>query len=455
MMRARFVLLLATAVPAKSFAAGYYVPDVGVHALGRAGAFVARADDQTAAWYNPAGFADQGGTRALFDLALTKQSNFFQRADDSSFGPVGNSAAPKIIPFLGVSSDFGLKNFTFAVSGFGPYAKNTEFPADGPQRYSLIHSTASEAFYQLSVGWRPVPWLKLGAAFRGEYFHVSQGLAVSILANNTSDARVDYDVTDRFAANASFGMILSPTPFFDFGVSYRPAPHFLANGTLTVNADDLNRLRAAQPGLSNLALQGSNINIGIETASILRAGVRYHEPRFDIEADFVWESWAGFGRVEIRPVDITYTLLDATPHPLPAITQDRNYGNGYSFRLGGDIQILPGRLTGRVGYFFETSAVPDASVSAALIDANKHGFGVGLSARFRWFELSVAYAHVQLAERNITESNSRQINLTYLALGAQNSAPVVGNGLYRAGWDNLVFGIAFDIDTAAGWTRRQ
>src|SRR5262249_10185355 len=141
--------------------------------------------------------------------------------------------------------------------------------------------------------------------------------------------------------------------------------------------------------------------------------------------------------------------------PLPTIIQERNYGDAWSIRVGGDVALLPDRLVLRAGYFYETSAVPDPSLSVGLIDSGKHGATVGLSARVKWFEFSVAYAPVQLLEKTIQDSTSRQINLTYLAIGKQDLAPIVGRGIYRAGWDNLVVGISFDIDTAVGWTRSR
>src|SRR5438874_8009493 len=138
---ARLLAAAAALVPSLALAAGFYVPDLGVRALGRGGAFVARADDLTAAWYNPAGLADQPGTRFIGDVAFVKQSVAYQRTDEmgnaAGFLPVGNSAFPFTIPFLGISSDFGLRNLTFSLSAYGPYAATYQYPEGGAQRYTL------------------------------------------------------------------------------------------------------------------------------------------------------------------------------------------------------------------------------------------------------------------------------------------------------------------------------
>ena len=48
---------------ASAQAGGFELPDNGAQALGRGATFVAKADDTTAMYYNPAGLARQRGTR--------------------------------------------------------------------------------------------------------------------------------------------------------------------------------------------------------------------------------------------------------------------------------------------------------------------------------------------------------------------------------------------------------
>jgi long-chain fatty acid transport protein len=457
-MRIDRLLPFAFLAPSLASAAAFYVPDLGVRALGRAGAFVARADDLTAAWYNPAGLADLGGTRFLGDVVFVKQSVFFQRTDErgaaGSFFPVGNTAFPFTIPFLGLSTDFGLKNLTFAASVYGPLSSSYAYPASGPQRYSLIDSGVLEALTQLSVGWRIAPWLRVGASFQWVWTSARQNLTLAVLpgSEGQSDVRVRFDVTDRFTPNFHFGFLVSPVSFLDVGFSIKPPMPVNADGTLQIDPADVASLRASQPGLRNLAINGDQVSLGFELPLVLRGGVRFKQPRFDVEADFVYERWTGFSRLEVMPKDITFTL-DTEPSTLSPLVQERGYGSAWSLRLGSDIEVFPGRLTARLGYYFETSAIPPRSLNVSVVDMDKHGTTVGLTARFAWFTFSLAYAHVQLAEQRVTDSISRQINLTFLLLG--QDAPPVGHGLYRSGYDILALGIGIDLDTLAGWTRSR
>jgi long-chain fatty acid transport protein len=87
-------------------AAGFYFSDRGVRPMGRAGAYVAGADDLGALWYNPAGLAD-AGTTVMADFSWLRFSSEYTRelrivdADDTvryvkSPTVTGNSP---VIPF--------------------------------------------------------------------------------------------------------------------------------------------------------------------------------------------------------------------------------------------------------------------------------------------------------------------------------------------------------------------
>src|SRR5271169_3823767 len=82
-MRSRLAVLsllaLVAVAPRTADAAGLYFSDRGVRPMGRAGAFVAGADDAGAVWYNPAGLADAGSSLLMdfawlrFSVAYTRQ----------------------------------------------------------------------------------------------------------------------------------------------------------------------------------------------------------------------------------------------------------------------------------------------------------------------------------------------------------------------------------------------
>src|SRR6266545_1005657 len=69
---------LARPVPAR--AGGLFVPGYGSQAQPRAGAFVAKADDPSALFYNPAGLAGQKGTSIHLGFNFVSFEQTYRRA---------------------------------------------------------------------------------------------------------------------------------------------------------------------------------------------------------------------------------------------------------------------------------------------------------------------------------------------------------------------------------------
>src|SRR3569833_3833284 len=82
------VALLAMLAGARAARAdnGYYQGELGPRATGRAGAFVARADDLTAVSYNPAGLADLKGTLIEIGDRLSYTAFGYTRAPTLEYG---------------------------------------------------------------------------------------------------------------------------------------------------------------------------------------------------------------------------------------------------------------------------------------------------------------------------------------------------------------------------------
>src|SRR5688572_32640839 len=68
-------------LPGVAHAGGMTLPARGARPLGRAGSFVAGADDGGALYYNPAGFADIDGVGVLIDAGLVLQQVEYTRTD--------------------------------------------------------------------------------------------------------------------------------------------------------------------------------------------------------------------------------------------------------------------------------------------------------------------------------------------------------------------------------------
>ena len=191
----RLPLFFSVLAVARSAAAGgFEIPANGTEALGRGGAFSAKADSPLALEYNVAGLAQQRGTHALIDNNLAFSRYRFARDGGDSFGPFpavqANATPPFYAPWFGLATDFGFfKRLTFAVGIYGPSSigKRTFpmfVPTDsgkdrpGPARYDIATTDLLIFFPTLAVGVRASKYLDLG-------FSVQQASAQIKLASMT------------------------------------------------------------------------------------------------------------------------------------------------------------------------------------------------------------------------------------------------------------------------------
>jgi long-chain fatty acid transport protein len=110
--------------------------------------------------------------------------------------------------------------------------------------------------------------------------------------------------------------------------------------------------------------------------------------------------------------------------------------DSFSAHLGGEFDAIEKRLTVRAGYLFESSAVPDKTLTVLTPDGTKHLVAVGASLRLGSVRLDAAYAHVFQGDRTVTNSQSLQLNPIQPSL-----AVPVGNGKYAVSTDILALGI--------------
>ena len=175
----RYTLMLAltaSLISLSAEAAGLFLAPRGVRPLGRAGAFVAGADDPNAMSYNPAGlsFAVNG---ALVDFGLPLHFTDYTRQN-----PVSGEFMPTVrgegltlpSPTIAAAYRFeSLPDVTFGTSVHADYPLLQNWPdelPDGspaPQRYAILNYKGT-AVVKIAGGaaWQPLEGLSIGAAFQ-------------------------------------------------------------------------------------------------------------------------------------------------------------------------------------------------------------------------------------------------------------------------------------------------
>jgi long-chain fatty acid transport protein len=371
--------LAATAVAMASgtaHAGGFELPDNGAQSLGRGAAFVAKADDGTAIYYNPAGLARQRGTRLYVGGNLYLHSFEFQRSgsfpDDPNdpltpwgqrpFPAVTNSAGPFATPFLTLSTDFAsFDRLTVAVGLFTPSSiGNRTFPlairnAPAASRYDFIQSRSSITYPTGSLAYRVTPWLDLGfsahlvlASFdQTSVTYADAGQCMSAGEYQPCDSRNTLVATATTFAG-TFGALIRPSANLAFGLSVRTPISIVATGVLTPQA----------PKTLDQQLAPGQAFLTTKLPLVVRVGGRYIKMDsdfevYDLELDATYEGWGaaqGAGpRLQIPSLGDFKNIDTIIVH---------GYTDTFSLRVGGayNLDALDGIFTVRAGGFFDSAA---------------------------------------------------------------------------------------------------
>ena len=432
--------------------AGFFTPSFGAHIQGRGGAGVLSARDMSALWYNPAMLAGLGDLHLTVDLTLINQETSFLRAPRAlengeviSYPSVDNVAQPIFVPKLGFASNLGTDRFVFALGAWAPNGSPSRYPQDGPQRYTVIDTEGSFVLSQgLAVGWRATDWLWIGVGLQN---HIVRIRLVNMLTSWPGfiggAESPDYDILFE-------GVVYSPwTPSANLGarVALPIDLEFGASVQLPVKAyDDQAEVKQRLPSgvlFDEAMVQGGDVRASFLLPWIIRAGTRYHRPRWDLELNVVMEMWSIFEEIDIQPNQIEVQNVPALGTiETGSLSIPRLYEDTFSVRLGGDFMVAPELLTARAGLLWEQSAVPTQTLSVLQVDADKIALSLGLTwCATQHISLDLAYSYIFYQDVMVSDSLVRQVNPT----DAQNTI-IVGNGYYQSAVQMVGLGVRFDLE---------
>lgn len=469
-------------------AAGYFAGPVGTTALGRGGAFVARADDLSAAFYNPAGLAVAPGRLRLqlenkasySSLTFSRDPTRDGRSDSAplvSFEPSENARQWRALgPLVGIQSDFGLRNLTFALVSFTPSgAAATEFPQDGGQKYLLVEREVLVVNTSLSAAWRARPNLAFGLSLQA--ISVPSVLYRLVIDNapgagvdvyNPVSSALDMAATLRASApltwNLTAGLWARPEPGLEIGLSAQVLPtNIEARGTLQVEPVSpvaLAVLNAQNPpippgeavSLTRDGTPANDIRLKLPLPVVVRAGTRFVDrrpdgsERFDVEFDATYETWSRVRSFTMNGnhLQATFAGLSSDPIPLDIIQVQKHWQDALTLALGTDInpRELPFGLRG--GIYYETAVTPKAYANVDFPGGTHLGFTAGLALPIGGGCIQIAYERRQMLAFHASESEGRVLQIKP-NLGdnpsPEASPPVVNAGRYGFASHNLALGV--------------
>jgi long-chain fatty acid transport protein len=399
------------------------------------------ADNPTAIYFNPAGLAIGSGWRiyaeglfalrhAEYDRPQAAISSIVEPGEsglgtpsDAISANAGTATLDNFVasPFLGVATDLGVRNLGLGLAlhvPFGGQASwsqnddwtgNPDHPGavDGVQRWSTIEGSLRSIYVSLAGAYRlPGARLSFGAGVnlvRSSIETVRARTAAGTddlvdASGNLVEGRSLVDTSGLDIAAAA-GLMWEPVDRVWIGASYQSQPGFGStrqSGTLT------NKLGASRVQVGNIDLEQS-------LPDIARLGVRIRTGAVEIRASGDYQRWSVFDKQCLLDAAdaMSNCALDDTGGATAAasgiiVNIPRNWNDTFGVRAGASYWITPAvEING--GAVYDSSAVPDETIDAALLDQDKVIALVG--ARFALLQdqllLGVSANNVFYIERTV------------------------------------------------------
>jgi long-subunit fatty acid transport protein len=428
-------LHLAWAAAATSAqAAGYFTGSHGARAMGRGGAFSVKADDLSAATYNPAGLARLQGTLLHAGNRLVYDAHSFTRSPTLDWGNTRAGIPPLVEfaevengqrwqalnPLIGAASNLGVEGWMFALSAHAPPGvARKEFPGGGGQRYLMLKREVLMVEYSASAALRLDEQLGLGLSLHWisvpqlEYQLVVDANQFPGEANPVSselDMRARLSGSDPFTANATLGVWYRPVPFLELGAAVQVIPASI-HARAKLSIEPLSPQIEDRVDLRRDGSPANDVSLSFPLPITARAGVRYRQLRgdrelFDLELDVGYESWSRVQRFAVDTSDLTATLL-AQRLDVGSIDVEKHWHDTWSVQLGGDYALLPERLSLRGGAFLESAAGDPSYAHVDFASGAQLGGALGASLFVEGFEIVFAYELRGQLSQSVTEGDAR------------------------------------------------
>lgn len=410
--RALVILLLCILCTLTSaYANGFAIFNQGARAAGMANAFVARASDPSAVWYNPAGICQLKGFQIYTGghLIHTGGRQYYSVYRDRTLAadPFFNEL-PNFYVSYQLTDNIGL-----GLSINSPFNYEITWPQTSEVEH-LVYILRNLEIRSLAVS--PAAAVRLSRNFslgvgvsfyscrlNGQYHYpYDTDVLVALLTNGQVMDTPDtlFDLRNFKASSISFftGLQWKITPGVSFGVTYRRGrPLTFDSGTVNAWEPEIPNAYAS----ANLAelfpdSPEQSAVVSFSTVDQLSAGIAlYIGDSLEIEFDLSWVFWS-----QMDTFDIDYaknTSFRSFWSGYFDIESSPDFSNAVSLQLGGEYRLSPA-FDLRFGVFRHCTPVTASDLSPSFPFGRSLGFSLGVGYHTRRFTIDAAYVYTFISE---------------------------------------------------------
>ncbi len=404
------MLLVSTSLV---FGSGFSIYEQGAKATAMGGAFIAQANDVTAMFYNPAGIMNLEGTNVGVGVSIIMPEFGFQ-GPTSADPNLYTTAEKQIFPPAHFYITQRLhENVSIGFAFYTLFGLGSQWPGDWPGR--VLATTSDVKTYALN----PVLAFRitdnLSASIGMTYMLGQVTLEKSIYTGYAADTYVESKL-DATGSGVGFNLSVQykPVQGLTIGAIYRDNLLMkFEDGDATFTLPDLKNEYMNQ--LLKAYFPNTKGSSEIDLPYLLGVGVAFDfTSQLTAEFDYMELGWSSY--------DVLTVEFDDPVAGKTETKSIRNYEDSYSLRVGLEYRYTD-KLAFRLGYLRDNHAVPDQFVEPSLPEGDRNLYSIGIGYKMGNITLDSYYMFLKQDDRTITNSELEvngvpfPFNGTYKGLG--------------------------------------
>ncbi|MEI6632754.1 MAG: outer membrane protein transport protein [Chlamydiota bacterium] len=386
-LRTAAILLISAFMPAAVSAQAFRNPPQDAKAAGMGNAFVGRADNASAVFYNPAGIAfldsplSTTANLSIIDPRYKNETQEFRTKKQQFFIPDGF-----------ITTDLFNKYLSFGYGAFSEYGLSSAYPKDtpvAPLGYLGSLKTLDNRFVWALRGPKPFDWASVGGGFDLTY---GQTVTKSLLDFGALTTGIPSGqpggATFRGEGHGfgwNLGAMFKMKKMHSLGISF--ASH------QDINEHGKFKLAGFPPSLSPVPEISFPATSKFVLPMKLTGGYMFQPVDwFKFDADITWLKFSRFKNVSIN--------LDDPTGRFPGQSIAFNFHDSWVYSLGAELGPFKG-VSFRSGWCHIQSPVPSAYFNPVIPDADRNVASLGLGYTYKKFSVDLCYAAVAIQPRKI------------------------------------------------------
>ena len=361
----------------QAFGSGFALYEAGARSSSLAGAVVARADDLSAIFYNPAGLVQLPKIQIMCGFTI-----FIPRAEIvTHLGPVATSnqlqSSASFAPQFFASYQAG-ERVWLGLGLNSPFGLGIQYNANWPGSINIIRATIQTLNLNPTIAAKVTDYLSVGAGLDIMHFalHLKRILPIPLLGPQALDLQ-----GGSWGLGFNLGLLLKPLDYLSVGISYRSQVRQRVEGAA--------RFRPYSTFDSDAS--GSIILPDMIFTGIMVRPLK----QLSVEGGVIWTHWDLFRRLDIKFNSALGTL-----------SEPKEWHNTWRSQLGVEYKALTW-LDLRAGYAFENEPMPDRFADYLVPSTDRrHNFSCGTGFHWRAMTLDLAYTMVLMMDRTVNNSRA-------------------------------------------------